>query len=101
MLAGCTSGQPLPWGAVKLARHHANLKHARNACQRPCTEGQGAEDLGAEAPRLLLLFLADRRRAAHTSAASARTFMLCQVRSLPCPQEFMHTWPALSTSWLA
>ena len=34
--------------------------------------------LGEEAPRLLLLYLSDRRRAGHPSAASARTFMLCQ-----------------------
>lgn len=37
--------------------------------------------MAEEAPRLLLLFLADRRRAAHTSAASARTFLLCQVHA--------------------
>jgi hypothetical protein len=35
-------------------------------------------DLGEEAPRLLLLYLSDRRRAGHPSAASARTFTLCQ-----------------------
>ena len=32
-----------------------------------------------EAPRLLLLYLADRRRAAHPASASARTFLLCQA----------------------
>ena len=39
----------------------------------------GSGDLGEEAPRLLLLYLSDPRRAGHASAASARTFMLCQV----------------------
>lgn len=44
--------------------------------------GAESDDLSEEAPRLLQLFLADSRRAAHTSASSARTFLLCQVRRL-------------------
>ncbi|PSC68988.1 nipped-B B isoform X2 [Micractinium conductrix] len=42
-------------------------------------DAEGSGDPSEEAPRLLLLFLADRRRAAHASASSARTFMLCQA----------------------
>lgn len=37
-------------------------------------------DLAEDAPRLLLAYLADRRRGGHASAASARTFLLCQAR---------------------
>ncbi|KAL4427666.1 hypothetical protein ABPG75_001755, partial [Micractinium tetrahymenae] len=40
---------------------------------------EGSADVAEEAPRLLLLHLADRRRAAHASTTSARTFMLCQA----------------------
>ena len=50
---------------------------------RPTPSNPGSGDPSEEAPRLLLLFLADRRRAAHASASSARTFMLCQVHP-PC-----------------
>lgn len=46
----------------------------------------GSADIAEEAPRLLLLYLADRRRATHASAISARTFMLCQV-SLEVPSQ--------------
>lgn len=82
------------WGCgwscrVKPAASHTVLSGAPSVAQfalfysHPCPAG-GAEsdDLAEEAPRLLQLFLADSRRAAHTSAASARTFLLCQVRRL-------------------
>ena len=41
--------------------------------------GAALADLSEDAPRLLLLFLADRRRSGHSAAASARTFLLCQA----------------------
>lgn len=57
----------------------ACLPPGRPACL-PALLDAGSRDVSEEAPRLLLLYLADRWRAAHASAASARTFMLCQVR---------------------
>ena len=44
----------------------------------PSSSAGASADLGEEAPCLLLLYLSDRRRAGHASAASARTFTLCQ-----------------------
>lgn len=86
-------------GAFSLvtSRYHAALPNQPHPTTHPRTHplptphtaaGPSAGiDLGEEAPRLLLLYLADRRRAAHTTATSARTFLLCQVGvlCLLCP----------------
>ncbi|PRW45458.1 nipped-B isoform X2 [Chlorella sorokiniana] len=58
-----------------------DLPELRRLAAQAASAAGGAEsdDLAEQAPHLLLLFLADSRRAAHTSATSARTFLLCQA----------------------